>query len=148
MNERCGNTMLPFKVLFCDVKISPTLIGTKNRCLVLFGSYTPSTQLVLKAEKQDKYIGGHMVRWRTNGRSQRWKFRVSISTSIFILFTWRADDLDYCSCEPVENLTHSRAQYSNSPKEIQEYIKSYLSHIFCLYEDCYKTIASGYSLNA
>ena len=65
MNERCGNTMLPFKVLFRDVihlKISPTLIGTKNRCLVLFGSYTPSTQLVLKAEKQDKYIGGHMVR--------------------------------------------------------------------------------------
>lgn len=75
-----------------------------------------------------------------------WKRRVFMSALIFILITWKADDLQYCCCESVENLSHSRVQYSNSPKGNQRYETEFiLFHIFCLYGDCYKQIPSGKS---
>lgn len=73
--------------------------------------------------------------------------RSVLSASVFILITWKADDLKQCYGGSVETLSHSRVQYSNLAKGNQESeIRLILSRIFCFYGECYQLIPSENSL--
>lgn len=117
------------------------LISTKNRDHILFSSYILS--------KKNQYLKqkSKTIRWgRYSEMTEKWgaNVQVSMSASIFILISWKTVDLEHCYCEPVENLSHSRFQYSNSPEGNQRHeIEFILSHIFCLYGDCSKQVPSG-----
>ena len=124
-------------ILWCDTLENKTHVNWHQEqilCLIwlLYSQHKIST----RNRKVKQYIGVGMVKWWRNTRSQRWKFRVSMSASIFILITWKADDLNNVVVSHLKTWVAQAFSISIHPKKIKN---MRLNSSYPIFSVCMKT---------